>query len=514
MSYYAFKSRFDRSIADPRDDGRIPLSGPEDEAFAEFGMFLFNMSGGADRAMAALRSWIGTWVDSLRRNGVFMDTTTLYSAATLIEGDTRALVAPVLMDLSTLVRSVVMYDHIFHLENPAYQEGNTLNEKLNESVIVTLPVDSWKYDGDLQGIGAVLGDLMAESRSILRGFERRHREGDDEELNAIIAAWGCVLGETPSPDDIWSDNGRSVDWASNGHFLLEQLLNITWARAKWGDAINASYLARYYAEHDVRSSVSHDPEPAASPSNPMLTVLSGYIHECNQRGLFGARMAELLQLPYAPNVARLPFRRYWYERGTWVAERLATLNLAQQELDHRAARELDSIQRLSLPCLLAAVLKKTDTLDGFYDELANLRRKARPFRAHRAELDQAVIDLDVPAVDRLRRAVLADTKELREAVDAAAIEEAGSGRLLSMAGVNPNAMVMAAVRVAGRLAQHQEALERRVLRRQEWFLTEMGSTVRALGDAQGRIRRLWQVSDKRVQDLEKEFSRLSALGFG
>ncbi len=430
----------------------------------------------------AMKAWVSRFVDGKRANAAFFDTTTLVTADRLINSsDPAAYLSPAtLLDLSTFVNGVVLFDRVFHLENP-HVLSHRFNEALgNEEVFVELPLGGSEDDEGRAGAHAGVREALLGAGYEAAFWNRAMRtvEGSElgaEDKRAIEEDWGTILGRRLTTGDVFPkrsltnpDIGLSeLDWTdSNGPLLLRTLIGET---------------------------VSADRRPTAHRGEAWET--SRFILECNHRSVFNFLVAYSLQLPHTPSVARVPFHRFLFGRARTVQHHLATLR--QIEGEHRRATELYSVpnsDNLVLPFLLAVVLAQTSSLSNFLERLAELRENAEPLRRHRAELDEALYVGDIGVVKRLRAAFEEDAVGFRNRYALAPLAGGVAAVLTALGSATPPLILatIGALTAASLVPPDVVGrLEERIFRPQFWVLHNMADTTNALTNVLDRVERLW-----------------------
>src|SRR6185312_6173164 len=104
-------------------------------SFAEFGIHFHSHRALSQQQIEQrfneVRSWMSSFLAGAKGNALYMDTTTLYTVERLTElTGTPIVCSPsALLDLSNFVNAVVLYDHVFHLENDSL-DSIKINEAL------------------------------------------------------------------------------------------------------------------------------------------------------------------------------------------------------------------------------------------------------------------------------------------------------------------------------------------------------------------------------------------------
>lgn len=248
--------------------------------------------------------------------------------------------------------------------------------------------------------------------------------------------------------------------------------------------------------------------------------LRDLISECNHRSYFNHQVSRAFGVPYAPNAARLPLRRHQYLRAVAIQERLATVEYLEKIYrEFAAAYTLPRDGNLQLPVFLAAALAEVSSRAEILEALAQLRAKARDFRSHRLELDQAIREGNVPVVRKVRNALESDAHTLRSLIGYAPVMSALSAVLAAATGepfVSSFAAALAVVTAAasGLSADARANLARRLLQPEYWFLTDVATSAKAMTNALPKIRRLWGLTPQELEVLEPRFKRIADLGHG
>jgi hypothetical protein len=465
--------------------------------FVEFGTPTFNIHD-LDRDKMCkrfdeIRSWM-QHVSGNRFNAVYLDTTTLHTAKTLIFSgeDDAPVIPPALIDLSNFVNSVVLFDHIFYLENSEINPYE-LNEALGEPVIISLPVESFGFsnDGDpLNSVGGLLRGLWYDTDQYMQMLLDRTYKLFQEDAEAIKTAWRSII-DFKENEELWFDplhKIKSESYSTDGPQLLEHLTEIH---------NQLFYEALYHRKASI------------GPAE-----LSEFVHriidECNYRSLFNTAVSNALQLYYMPNSFRLPFRNFLYRRARTIQQYLPTIHFIEHEYRHLAELYSDTDQNeLRLPLFLGAVLNQISRLDEFFNVLADMRRKAESFRDHRAELDDALERQSLREIKRLRSALQEDGDILRLKFPLAPIAGGVAAILAACTGQMTYAFLASVgILTAGsQFSPYYERLKNRVLRPGFRFLTDMKDVADGLTLSYPLIRKLWHLDDFPADFFEEVFKR-------
>jgi hypothetical protein len=473
---------------DPSDFTRDQIT-----SFAEFGFHQHTVRDltpeQVDVRFQEVRDWIARRVDGRRTNAVFVDTTTLHTAESLLHG--RQYLNPAtLLGLNSFVNAVVLYDHVFHLENGEV-DSVRLNEMLgNEPIIVSLPVSSFgnlTHGDTVNSLGAIFRGIWWNTQRYLRGLSTAFSSNPyATDYLAIKQAWQTVLAMDEIDDRSLDEALGEVsgdNWHSDGPGLLEQLSGITMMASM-----------RFGRRRD---------EKVYAP------LLYETISECNFRCLFNLRVSDFLQLHYLPNSYRLPFQHYIYQQARLVQQELATIRQIETEYRRQAESYFSSNQNnLTLPFFLAGIINKISTLDEFMGELMELR--------HKAELDEAFHKGNVREAARLRRALSEESNRLHTLMLAAPLAGAVAA-ILSSLGSATTPMILAAVAVLTGASQFPpnelEKLKKRILYPEYWFMTDLKDVALEMTNAYPKICALWGVRHPDPDGFASLFNRFARLRY-
>ena len=443
------------------------------------------------RRFEEIRTWIRQ-VSDQKVNAVYMDTTTLYTARTLVLGTERDLFLEpaTLLDLSNFVGNVVLFDHIFYLENSEI-DPYELNEALGgEPVLISLPVESFGFSHDddpVNSVGGLLRSLWYETDNYIQELSRmRGYEVLMQDAEEIKKSWRSIIDFVENAE-LWFDplhKVKSDSYHSDGPQLLSDLTKI----------YNQSFDEAVYWRLSEKK-----PEGAS-------TFVHSVIDECNYRSLFNTMVSNSLQLYYSPNTFRLPFRNFFHSKAVAIQRHLPSLRGIEREYDN-AAKLYSEQSELRLPFFLAAVLNQIDSLDEFFEVLAKLRRQASSFRAHRAELDVALERNSTREIKKLRKALQDDSDTLRLKFPLAPVASGLAAVLATLtAGLSHTVLATIAILTAGsQFSSHYEKLKERALRPQYRFLTNMNETADGLTVSYPLISKLWGVDKYGADHFDRVF---------
>jgi len=324
----------------------------------------------------ALKIWIEQKLPSPNKNFVFLDTTTLTGAIDFVGKPQTLLFAFQIWDLATLVNAAVLFEQVVCCSNLALESDQAL-EKLNncfgEKVFNALPISSDANAAD------VVQTLWRDSR--WHGFELAQADSKNmaEEAQRYSQAWSEFLGISPNSFEL-VDPAFRLQYESQGPRLTAQILE-------------AVALSR---AHQV-----------VTFKTQQWTEI---ICECNLREEFNSRLAYMLDLQYLPNSFRAPARRARYQRARALGAFLGSMrHLEKQYREQVEVFKLSNAETLLLPVLSAALFSRINSLSEFWEALAEMRHRARKFRKHRQELDQACSEGNLKEIKAITQALKAES---------------------------------------------------------------------------------------------------------
>lgn len=408
-----------------------------------------------------------------RANSVYLDSTTVVTAARLLAGERTWLTPLTLWDLSAVVDRVVMADRIYYTGEHLVAAA-TLNERLGEDVFVSVPplspsdtgTPAALYGRNLGRYRELIGPQLRASDATRGGSYRA------DAINRVTETWSLLTGRDLRPE----------------HALVPR-------EARLWYSVRPQLLPDPYCDELPMAS-----GPASQPVLGDLTY----------RAFASQTFANLLGVPYAPATARMPFRYYFCERGWELDDRLRTGEAATE-----AYRQLAGETNLVLPVFLAVAVAKAARPADVWTRLAELRRAAKGLRRHRAELDES-----------LALGTVSDTsRRLLSAVQSEAL------RLTDLLGFGYELVTQ----VVGRLTRATppqlpddvatlEGIVRSTLpadvRQRLWwwffkpelrFLTQLRTQSRQMTDALPRIGRLWGLPPSHGDRFRTRFDQLAEL---
>jgi hypothetical protein len=300
----------------------------------------------AESRLQALRAWR----EHNRTTGeaVFTDTTTIVAATHLmaVAGKDGHVTATALMDLDSFVRSVILYDHVLHLDSSPLEDEN-LNFKLGDRVLlpVTTLVPGDASSRPEQDLSSTLQDLFDECMHTLRNLPRWPAQcGPRIDAEQMRAGWEILLG---GPVDWSLIDGRAANaqrWSSAGTYNIERM-----AVAQRGTTKGL--------------------EPVQ---------LANFVEECNIRALFNMRVASALRLPYVANSSRLPMTARRFSNAATAHDAFLDVQEIQRNVTDLASAAMRT-WTTQLPVFLTAVLARCKRPEDLFEQIAWWRENAAPY---------------------------------------------------------------------------------------------------------------------------------------
>jgi hypothetical protein len=406
------------------------------------------------------------------RNSVYMDATTVGIADRLLAGDRRWLTPLTLWDLAAFADRVIMSDRIYYAGEHLVPAAR-LNQLLGDDVFVSLPPLSQAEDD-------VPGRLYGQS---LRAYQ------------ALVSPLAHQR-ELPA-GTYWADAVREV---------ADAWTLVTGRPVRPGEALAACASQRWFTP---KLTLLRDPYCDDLPS-----LSEGYcapvLGDVTYRAHASQSFANLLGLPYAPATARMPFRYHFCERGWELEDQLFT-----GEAANRAYRELAREQDLVLPVFLAVALAEARRIEDVWPRLAELRTRARRFRGHRLELDEALALGEASDTSRqLLMAVRSEAVKLTEVCGHGfSLVAKIVGRLTRATPAQLPEEIATLMGIAS--AEVPADLRRRLwwqcFRPELRFLIQVRSQSREMTDALPKIGRLWGLPQGRANGFRDRFEQLGRL---
>ena len=307
-----------------------------------------------------------------------MDTTTIQTALSLLQGNSDILTPMTLLDLANVVSALIVNDNVFHLAS-SHLDSTSFNELLgNEPIFIPIPVNQ----NCPPAVGSLTIGHWKQSRVYLTTLA--HPESRyPEDARAIRSAWETILG----PGSDWKNWHEETIEFVNRHYGEE------------------SDPPRFLAEATdlFRAGTFADRKPMISRGR-----VGDFVGECNLRSLFDWSIAYAFKLPYVPNSFRLPFQQFLYAKGDATRQYLIRF-LDNETL--KKAREVQSIEHhLRVPQFLSAILGRASSLQEVVQLLQGYRLDAVALRKRKAEVDGAIRREDYKAIKKLMQSMELEEK--------------------------------------------------------------------------------------------------------
>ena len=460
------------------------------DAYADLGVRFSANYVSTPAELAELRRWREIGPDA-RRNAVLMDNTTITAAAGLLNaGSDTPVTALTLWDLARFVDAVVAYDRIHHFENPAV-EDRAINALLATPAMSPVAFPTTFSNNP---VGGLVVHAWQTTTSVMRDLVTGSG-GPGRMIDDLVAAWSAVVGQQLTATDIIDPQYVWDVFNSPSDALLAELAELT-------RGVPVSGL-----DADVRRGGRFRRQA---------------LIECNYRGHVTQQLANALDLPYRPSIARVPFRRLdrWLPRA--VDDQLHSIAYADDAYAERLATvgRLPRL-RIRLPVLLAVLLRRSPDRSSLWAELARLRAEAAGYRGLRAELDDALAIGDEAVIHKVLKATTAEMTRLgdRFAANRASVEESAAtmAEAMTTAASNPIGLIGPALTglfAAARVLLPAEVGHRivwRLTRPQYRFLSDVRAESRGITAAMPRIQKLWLIPDGEAEVLAERFAGFATL---
>lgn len=468
---------------------------PKVEAYLQYGV---PFSTGAIGTPAALKD-VGDYRALVRdpHGAAWMDNTTIVTATELMSDHGPEIMTPLtIWDLATFGRAVTCYDRVYHHAHPQVDDA-AINLLLGDQVVIPVPL---AYEAIEQrgapsaGAHRLMTELWDDAYRWLRSLANRQGTDtlDGQCLEEIRQAWQRALGaETLNAADLVDYREVNARWQSPSDSLLDQTADVT-------------------STSETRLYIDSRPRNNEVDERNRQRRRSELLSDLNIRAHVNQRLADFFEIPYVCAAARVPFRRFLYNRAVAVRDRLPSIQL----LDQRYA-ELSEKVSVRLPVLLAVALTESLEPVDVWLGFAELRSKSRSFREKRVELDAALSRRDLEEVARVAKALTMSTGSVSSALGemtakagTAIVPELAKGNLDQVAlGV---AAGEAAVRslVSSSIAQR---ILWRLRRPHLLWLNDQAAEARRLTESLPQIARLWQLPEREEALFARRFDAMTQL---
>lgn len=490
MGFGMTSSPFDRNLhtesflaGHPWDPDDARLASLADSTLGIEALALF------DDEIQGIAQWAGSVSMPARGGGAaWMDATTLFTAQRLLTDRDEILSPATVMDLSTFVDAVCLYQRVYYLSSPDV-DPETLNDWTGDTVFVPLPRPGPADGHELarEGLARLFSKSERDYRDALESYDSAI---EIAERDALLTGWSAVLGVEVTKEAIYDQHEFSLSLWSDAPSLVRQLGDV----ARASDSIAFGAVARDRVQPGYRR------------------VLA----EAGVRSYFNRSLASLLQLPYAPNAARMPTHLVLAQRARSLTESLATLRAVESTFRARAVevtRHLPYV--LTLPFFLAALVNEADELDDLQHNLGEMRKNSARLRSHLSELDVATREGNSKHMAELRNALEDDTRLLRGVFAFNPIAGVIATALGGAGAANDPLLGVISIFMGG-VSQLSEGARRKLRRRFTqpawWFVSSMSDRATATSNQLPRLARLWRVEDEEM--LAQRFERLRQLRWG
>jgi hypothetical protein len=469
------------------------------EMMAEFGTYLAYFDGHPGRSE---QETVREWIEQVGRlgspNAVYMDTTTIHTALTLLKG--QHVPAPTtLFDLANVISSLVLSDTIYFLENP-HIDPFDFNEYLGlatDPPFIQIPVQSAN-----NAVGSLLRGIWLHSMEYVERLGA-NSPGLAEDATQVKSAWEELLG-------------TDIDWE------------------KWGESAR-TFTSRAYGEISVPRDIfaaatdlfRYDASRPYRPEEVERKRVSDFILECNNRSLFNFAVGSVLHVQYIPNAFRLPFHQFLYRRGH--ASRQYFIRWANDKFRRSIADQLSVRTGMELPLFMSAIFERASSLSEVKEMICDFRERAISFRRRRAELNQVIRDGNQVDAKKLARAIegeegpklwkwcAASTAVFTVAAAGAALESFHPGALHALENADPLVLkkifeIAAEVTVVPAIGTGVETLPH-LFRPRMRFLARTAEAARGLGEARAKISELWRMERPLGDDYAEALNRVARLDY-
>jgi hypothetical protein len=456
------------------------------------------------------------WLQQPRRfpgTGVLLDNTTIVTLTTLLAGADR--LSPLtLWDLGRAIMALITYDNVFHFANSEVND-DTLNAALGQDVFHALSLPHTGPDYDPSGVRGLFNQAWASTENVMQRLEASVGTDTMEglEIEALISQWSLALGRTLTPGDVIDTQLSNYEWNSPGSAFLAQLWRTTRTYA-----IQDSFLPAGWLDELGNAPI------ALIRRLGMEDDLGKVIREGNLRGHVNQRLAGHLKLPYAPNMARIPFRSRFYDRALAISDRLPSiLALDEQYAERVTNAQLLPREPFVLPVFLAVALRNAAVPQDLWAAVAALRAQARRYRERRVDLDQALEQGDLDVTAAALKALRTDAAKLTELLVEAG--KASGGEIVSDLQAKPIALLsgmpldwlesgLSALIAGARKLVPKSVTDRlmwRLCRPELRFLSDIASQSRAISHSMPAVKRLWGLPERQIDNFQRRYESFAEL---
>jgi hypothetical protein len=429
---------------------------------------------------AALGQWRTICLDPAWRIA-HMDTTTLFTALQLVRTEDRHLVTPLtVLDLVSFLNTACLYDHICFLENPHVSLAE-LKAVFGPDLFVELPVASTADPGsDYSLLGDIREELqwLYKSRAVAWINDARAGQlGTKKQRKAFVKAWKIILQRDCRPEWLLLDpnEGRSAEyhdiWNSPAEDLFNDIVDVdTEQLARVDDGIIA-------AERSGRVALAQ---------------------VSNARALYNARLAQVLDVPYAASAARYPILKLLIDQTGGELAELLRIRPGAAALEEAFGDSIaDDVRArpdaLRLPFFPNAILNRAELPAHLPEQLAWVRERSAGLRQHLGELDAHLRTVDGAgrrAKQELRSA-LAETSRWKQLLPFAEMGAASGHAILLWTDPTTHLLGVSVALLHGAIATGTAKSILAANRPRYRILRRLHPVV----DSAQSVRRLWNLSD-------------------
>jgi len=485
--------------------------GPAVDAFVEHGI-----TPDPDRDLSELEAELAikreedAWASEVgpRTNAVFMDADAIWTAVSLLQSDGAPLTPLALWELASFVDNVVAFDRIYYIAHG--KQGFTdehVNRMLDASVLHGIPETRSGVCYDAYARGA--REAITEMETL-----RNPRSGElfGEQGREVLKAWKAIIGFKLTRASLF-DTEPYAAWLLAGR--PERVKGVGPPTAVPVSSPRAPQQRYRRPTKTAGPRLSALERRAVAGRKVAIGDATSFASEMTFRSYAQQRMADRLDLPYAPGTVRMPFRDYVIGRAPELDDRLFSLLEASDRL--KLASRLPAAG-LTLPVCLTVALGKASRPEDLWEGVGKLRKRAKRFRSHRAEIDEALGHRHASSqAQKIIEAIQSDGLELSSAMSighaavpviALSAGAAAAPGVVAVAGLVGGLITLYRV---GATQKTRAAVWNRLFRRQLYFLTDVGAQARELAGSLDSLARVWELP-RRPEQQNKFVEGIRAVG--
>lgn len=439
--------------------------------------------------------------------GVLLDNTTIVTLVSLLAGDDR--LSPLtLWDLGRAITALVIYDNIFHFANSEVND-DALNTAVGQEVFRPLSLPGTGPQYDPSGVRGLFNQAWSSTEHVMKRLVASVGTATMEglEIEALTSQWSLALGRPLTPGDVVNAELSDHEWRSPGAALLAQLWRATALYSIGNKGVDGHNLHTLGLMQDM---------PGAPVGYEMVYYKT--IREGNYRGHVNQRLASHLNLPYMPNMARIPFRTRFYDRALAVSDRLPSILALDKQYAERASQtHILRGEPFVLPVFFALAVRDAAVPPDLWAAVAALRAQARHYRERRAELDRALEQGNLDVTSATLKAVRTEAAKLTTLLAGAG--KASGESLITAVETKPVALLSGMpldwleTGLSALIAGARKLLPGSVAQRLMWrlcrpelrFLSDIASQSRAISTSMPAIQRLWGLPESRIEPFRRRY---------